>query len=92
MLKPLHDNVILKKEKLEDRTSSGIILTTTQDEPDYATVLEVGEGIIVEGKLRPVSVKKGDKVVYKKYSTTSFKYQDEEYLVINEKDILAIIK
>lgn len=92
MLKPLNDNVILKKEKMEDKTLSGIILTKTQDEPDYAVVVEVGEGIIVEGKLKPMTVKKEDKVIFKKYSTTEFKYNDEEYLVISEKDILAIIK
>lgn len=92
MLKPLNDNVILKKEKLKDKTLSGIILTTGQKEPDYAIVVSVGEGVIVDGKLKPMTVKKGDKVVFKKYSTTEFKYKDEEYQVISEKDILAIIK
>lgn len=92
MLKPLNDNVILKKEKKEDKTSSGIILTKAQDGPDYAVVFEVGEGVVVEGKLKPMTVKKDDKVIFKKYSTTEFKYNDEEYLVISEKDILAIIK
>jgi len=92
MLKPLNDNVILKKEEVEDKTSSGIILTTGKEEPDYALVVEVGEGLVVDGKLKPMSVKKGDKVIFKKYSTTDFKYNNEEYQVISEKDILAIIK
>lgn len=92
MLKPLNDNVILQKPKIEDKTASGIILTTSKDEPDYAFVVEVGDGIVVDGKKIPTTVKKGDKVIFKKYSTTDFKYNDEEYLVISEKDILAIIK
>lgn len=92
MLKPLNDNVILQKPKIEDKTASGIILTTSKDEPDYAFVVEVGDGIVVDGKKIPTNVKKGDKVIFKKYSTTDFKYDDEEYLVISEKDILAIIK
>ena len=92
MLKPLNDNVILKKEKVEDKTSSGIILTTAKEEPDYAVVVEFGDVIVVEGKTKPLTVKKGDKVIFKKYSTTDFKYDGDEYLVISEKDILAIIK
>lgn len=92
MLKPLNDNIILQKVKTEEKTQSGIILTTKSEEPDYAVVYEVGEGILVDGKLKPVSVKKGDKVIFKKYSTTDFKYKEEEYLVISEKDILAIIE
>lgn len=92
MLKPLNDNVILKKEKAKKETSSGIILTTAQKEPDYALVVEVGEGAIVDGKLKPMTVKKGDKVIYQQYSATDFTFEDEEYLVVSEKDILAIIK
>lgn len=93
MLKPLHDNVVLKKEKVEQKTASGIILTgDVKEEPDYATVVAVGDGAVVDGKKVPVTVKVGEKVVFKKYSTTDFKFEEEEYLVINEKDILAIIE
>ncbi|NLF48770.1 MAG: co-chaperone GroES [Acholeplasmataceae bacterium] len=93
MLKPLHDNVVLKKEKVEKKTASGIILTgDVKDQPSFASVIAVGEGAIVDGKLSPLSVKIGDKVVYKKYSTTEFKFEEEEYLIIAEKDILAILE
>ncbi|MDD3113925.1 MAG: co-chaperone GroES [Candidatus Izemoplasmatales bacterium] len=93
MLKPLHDNVVLKKEKVEKKTASGIILTgDVKDQPSFASVIAVGEGAIVDGKLTPLSVKIGDKVVYKKYSTTEFKFEEEEYLIIAEKDILAILE
>ncbi|HOP56691.1 MAG TPA: co-chaperone GroES [Bacillota bacterium] len=93
MLKPLHDNVVLKKEKVEKKTASGIILTgDVKEQPSFADVVAVGEGNLVDGKLIPLTVKTGDKVVYKKYSTTEFKYDDEEYLIIAEKDILAVLE
>jgi len=93
MLKPLHDNVVLKKEKAEKKTASGIILTgDVKEQPSFASVIAVGEGAVVDGKLVPLSVKVGDKVVYKRYSTTEFKFEDEEYLIIAEKDILAILE
>jgi len=92
MLKPLHDNVVLKKEKVEKKTASGIILSgDAKEQPSFATVVAVGEGTRTDGKLVPLTVKAGDKVVYKKYSATEFKVEEEEYLVISEKDILAIL-
>jgi len=92
-LKPLHDNVILKKEKTEKKTESGIILTgDVKDQPNIAEVVAVGEGTYVDGELKPLTVKVGDKVVYKKYSTTEIKIEDEEYLIIAEKDILAVVE
>ncbi len=93
MLKPLHDNIVLKKEKVEKKTASGIILTGDQKEtPDFAKVIAVGEGMVLDGKRQVPSVKVGDKVVYKKYSTTEIKIDEEEYLLIAEKDILAVIE
>ena len=93
MLKPLNDNVVLKKEKVEYKTASGIILTKEgKEEPSYAIVVAVGDGLMVDGKRVPLTVKVDDKVVFKKYSTTEFKIDEEEYLVISEKDILAILE
>lgn len=93
MLKPLHDNVVLKKEKAESKTASGIILTgDAKEQPNFAVVVAVGEGAYSEGILMPMAVKVGEKVVYKKYSTTEFKFEDEEYLIISEKDILAVVQ
>lgn len=92
MLKPLHDNVVLKKDKIEKKTASGIILSgDAKEQPSFATVIACGEGTRVEGELVLMTVKVGDKVVYKKYSTTEFKFEDEEYLIIAEKDILAVL-
>lgn len=93
MLKPLHDNVVLKKEKAEKKTASGIVLSgDAKEQPQFATVVAIGEGALVDGKRVPLSVKIGDKVVYKKYSATELKIEEEEYLVIAEKDILAIVE
>jgi len=93
MLRPLHDNVVLKKEKVENKTASGIILTgDVKEQPSFAIVEAVGEGAFVDGKRVPPTVKVGDKVVFKKYSTTEFKFEEVEYLIIAEKDILAIIQ
>jgi chaperonin GroES len=93
MLKPLHDNVVLQKEKAEKKTKSGIILTGDQKEkPSFAKVIAVGDGRVEDGKKQPMNVKVGDKVVYKKYSTTDFKMDDEEYMIIAESDILAILE
>lgn len=92
-LQPLRDNVVLKKEKAEKKTASGIILTTeVKEQPAIAEVIAVGEGNMVDGKLVPLTVKVGDKVLYKKYSATELKVDEEEYLVIAEKDILAICR
>lgn len=93
MLKPLHDSVILKKQKVESVTKSGIILSgDAKEAPDYAEVVAVGEGKKEDGKLIKPVVKIGDKVIFKKYSTTDVKYEGEDYLIIAEKDILAIIE
>lgn len=93
MLKPLHDNVVLQVKKTENKTLSGIILTGEQKEqPQFATVIAVGPGARVNEKITPLAVKIGDQVVFKKYSTTEFKYNEEEYLLIAEKDILAIME
>ena len=93
MLKPLHDNVVLHVKKTENKTASGIFLSEdSKEQPSYATVVAVGEGAVVDGRKVPVSVKVGDKAVFKKYSTTEVKLEDEEYLIISEKDILAIIE
>ena len=91
-IKPLYDNVLLEKEKTEDKTASGIILSTKEKEQAYANVIAVGEGSYQDGKLVPVPVKVGDKVLYKKYSTTDVKIDDEEYLLIASKDILAVVE
>ena len=92
MLRPLNDNVVLKKEEQELKTSSGIILSESKSEPSVGKVLAVGPGRLDHGKLIEPAVKVGDRVVYKKYGTTEVEIDKEEYLVISEKDILAVVE
>lgn len=86
MLKPLHENVILKKVELEKKTASGIILTDTSDKkPSIATVVAVGCDVKSEIKVH-------DQVVYKEYSGTNVDIEHESYIIIEAEDILAIVK
>ncbi|MBQ1506616.1 MAG: co-chaperone GroES [Erysipelotrichales bacterium] len=92
MLQPLYGNVLLEKQKEESKTATGIILKEEKEKPSLAKVLAVGEGHYEDGKLVPLKVKEGDTVVFKKYSGTEFTYEKKDYLIVDEKDILAIIK
>ena len=90
---PLADRVVLKQSTPEEKTKSGIILTSTsQEKTQQAEVIAVGSGKIVDGKEVPVQVKPGDRVIYGKYTGTEIKYEGEKYLVINADDIIAIVK
>ncbi|MFA4834323.1 MAG: co-chaperone GroES [Patescibacteria group bacterium] len=93
-LKPIHDNVVIKPIVEDKTTKSGIIIPDTVDKekPEKGEVLAVGEGKLLDnGQRAPMSVKVGDKVMFKKYSPDEIKVDGEEYLVISENDIIAII-
>lgn len=93
-IKPLQNNVVVKPAAQEEVTASGIVLPDTVDKerPEKGEVVAVGEGKMLEdGKRAPMSVKNGDIVMFKKYSPDEVKIDGEEYLVINESDILAIL-
>jgi chaperonin GroES len=94
-LKPLNNNVIVKASSKEEVTKSGIVLPDTMDKekPEQGEVVAVGPGKLLEGgKRSEMSIKKGDVVVFKKYSPDEIKVEDDEYLVINENDVLAIVE
>jgi len=94
MIKPIHDNVIIKAITENETTKSGIVLPDTVDKekPEKGEVIAVGEGkILASGQFAPMGVKKGDKVMFKKYSPDEIKVEGEDYLVIKEEDIIAII-
>ena len=87
MLKPLSDRVILKMTEAEEKTESGIILSSgSKEKPQIAEVIEVGPG----NEDVKMVVKKGDKVVMNKYSGTEVKYKGEDYTIMKQDDILAI--
>ena len=91
--KPLSDRILVKRLKEEEEKKSGIIIPdTAKEKPQRGEVIEVGPGRLDEkGKRVPMEVKKGDKIVFSKYSGTDIKMRNEEYLIIREDDILGII-
>ena len=93
-LRPLGDRVIVKPTAREEMTKSGIVLPdTAKEKPQEGTILAVGPGrILDDGKREQIDVKKGDSVLYAKYAGTEFKIDDEELLIVSQKDILAIVE
>ena len=93
MIKPLADRVLVKMMESEETTKSGIILSSgSKEKPQIAEVLEVGPGGKIDGKDVEMNVKKGDKVILSKYSGTEVKYEGEDYIIIKQSDILAIVE
>lgn len=94
-LKPLHDRVIVKPITEDEITKSGIVLPDTVDKekPEKGEIIAVGDGKLLDnGQRAPLSVKVGDKVMFKKYSPDEIKVDGEEYLIISESDILGILE
>ena len=92
-LKPLADRVVVKLVEVEETTSSGIILAASaQEKPQIAEVIAVGPGGMVDGKEAEMYVKVGDKVITSKYSGTEVKLNKEEYTIVKQSDILAIVE
>ena len=92
-IKPLADRVVIKKLEAEETTKSGIVLTgTAKERPQEAEVVAVGPGGIVDGKEVTMQVKVGDKVIYSKYAGTEVKLEDEEFIVVKQNDIVAIVE
>ena len=91
--KPLHDRVLVRRVQSDEKTAGGIIIPdTAQEKPMEGEVLEVGSGARDEsGKLVPLDVKKGDKILFGKWSGTEVKMNGEEYLIMKESDIMGII-
>ncbi|MCI9264694.1 MAG: co-chaperone GroES [Oscillospiraceae bacterium] len=92
-LKPLGDRVIIKMMEAEEKTKSGLILTgSAKEKPEIAEIIEVGPGGLVDGKEVKMTVKKGQKVITGKYSGTEVKVDGEEYTIVRQSDILAIVE
>ena len=92
-LKPLGDRVIIKMMEAEEKTKSGLILTgSAKEKPEVAQVIEVGPGGMVDGKEVTMVVEKGQKVITSKYSGTEVKIDGEEYTIVRQSDILAIVE
>ena len=93
-LRPLHDRVIIKRLDQETKTASGIVIPdNAAEKPDQGQVLAVGDGKIDDnGKLRPLAVKVGNKVLFGKYSGQTVKVDGDELLVMREEDIMAVVE
>ena len=92
--RPLHDRVVVKRIDAEEKTAGGIIIPdTAKEKPLEGAVIAVGNGRILEdGKVRPLDVKKCDKVLFGKYAGTEIKIDGVEHLILREEDILAVIE
>ena len=92
-IRPLGDRVVIKKLEAEEKTKSGIVLTgTAKEKPQEAEVVAVGPGGYVDGKEVKMEVKVGDKVLFSKYAGTEVKVDGEEYTIIKQDDILAVVE
>ena len=92
-LVPLADRVVLKQLEAEETTKSGIVLPGAEKEkPQQAEVIAVGPGGVIDGKEVKMQVKVGQKVIYSKYAGTEVKLDDEEYIIVKQNDVLAVIE
>ncbi|RKD23610.1 chaperonin GroES [Caminicella sporogenes DSM 14501] len=92
-IKPLGDRVVIKKLEAEEKTKSGIVLPSqAKEQPQIAEVVAVGPGGMVDGKEVKMEVKVGDKVIFSKYAGTEIKHDGEEYTILRQSDILAIVE
>jgi chaperonin GroES len=92
-LKPLGDRVVIKQLEAEEKTKSGIVLPTgAKEKPQEAEVVAVGPGGVIDGKEIKMEVKVGDKVIYSKYAGTEVKIDKEEFIIVKQSDILAIVE
>ena len=93
MIKPLGDRVLIKMIESEETTKSGIILSSgAKERPQIAEIIAVGPGEIVDGKTVEMKVGVGDKVIVNKYSGTEIKYEGEEFIIVKQADVLAIVE
>ncbi len=93
-IRPLHDRIIVKRLEEERKTASGIVIPdTAAEKPDQGEVVAIGNGKVQDdGKVRPVQVKVGDKILFGKYSGQTVKVQGEELLVMREEDVMGVIE
>ena len=93
-VKPFYDRVLVKRIESEQKSAGGIIIPDTAQEKTQIGIVEaVGEGkLLADGKIRPLNVKVGDKVLFGKYSGTEFKFDGQEYLISREEELLGIIE
>jgi chaperonin GroES len=92
-VRPLHDRILVKRITQEEKTKGGLYIpSTAQEKPQEAEVVAVGNGVVLEdGGVRKLEVKKGDRVLFGKYSGTEIKLDGDEHIILKEEDVLAIL-
>jgi chaperonin GroES len=93
-IRPLQDRILIKRVDEEQKTAGGIIIPdTAKEKPQEGRVVAVGNGKVGDnGKVRPLDVKKGDRVLFSKYAGTEIKLEGEEHMIIREEDVLAVLE
>ena len=93
-VRPLHDRILVRRIEEEEKTKGGLIIPdTAKEKPMEGKIIAVGKGKIDEvGKLRPLDVRKGDRVLFSKYSGTEIQLEGDEHLIIREDDVLAVLE
>ncbi|MDU4936364.1 MAG: co-chaperone GroES [Peptostreptococcaceae bacterium] len=92
-IRPLADRVVIKKVEAEEKTASGIVLPgAAKEQPQIAEIVEVGPGGIVDGKEIKMELKVGDRVIFQKYSGTEVKIEGQEYTILRQSEILAVVE
>lgn len=92
-IRPLADRVVIKKIEAQEKTASGIVLPgAAKEQPQIAEVVEVGPGGIVDGKEIKMELKVGDRVIFQKYSGTEVKIEGQEYTILRQSEILAVVE
>ncbi len=93
MIRPLGDRVVIEVIEQEETTASGIVLPeSAKEKPQEGKVVAVGSGKIIDGKKVDLEVKENDRIIFSKFAGTEVKYEDKEYLILRESDILAVIE
>ncbi len=93
-IRPLSDRVVVKPSDIENKSAGGIVIpdTADKDKPIQGTIVAIGTGKYIEGKMLPLQVKVGDKVLFGKYAGTNVKLDAQEYLVMREEDIMGVLE
>ena len=93
-VKPLHDRILVRRIEEEEKTKGGLIIPdTAKEKPQEGKVIAVGKGQVNDdGELRPLDVRKGDRILFGKYSGTEIQLEGEEHLIIREDDVLAVLE
>jgi chaperonin GroES len=93
-IRPLSDRIVVEPKEVESKTAGGIVIpdTADKDKPMQGTVLAVGNGKYIDGKLQPLQVKVGDRVLYGKYAGTNVKLESKDFLVMREEDVMGVLE